>query len=52
MAADRSRKSTTFVVPDGSSLAGIADKLEAEGVVGSASQLSHRVRACWAAGSR
>jgi UPF0755 protein len=35
---------TTFVVPDGSSLAGIADKLEAEGVVGSASSFRTRAR--------
>lgn len=34
----------TFVVPDGSSLASIAEKLEAEGVVGSASSFRSRAR--------
>ena len=34
----------TFVVPDGSSLASIAEKLEAEGVVGSASSFRTRAR--------
>lgn len=37
-------KDATFVVPDGSSLAGIAGKLEAEGVISSASSFRTRAR--------
>ncbi|MFM9935231.1 MAG: endolytic transglycosylase MltG [Novosphingobium sp.] len=37
-------ENATFVVPDGSSLAGIADKLEADGVVASASTFRSRAR--------
>ena len=37
-------ENATFVVPDGSSLASVADKLEAEGVVASASTFRSRAR--------
>jgi UPF0755 protein len=37
-------ENTTFVVPDGSSLASVADKLEAEGVVASAPMFRARAR--------